>query len=501
MSEFQTIEVTGTIANLSPVETLTEGVDYTLPAGCDETNSFAYLVNSHLSGRGQSSGGGNQNLANITCTVESSAIATSLEVRRDTTANDCQFTLHILCFTGSTDSPLRMQVLLHELLQFPIPTDQVDTSDFASTDTSRVLPFITGQRCDQEARTLQHFGFFTAGAPSAGNVSDFKVTVSRGSSDVAVSAICTVAILQFGPGWDALRRIPFRLDDPYKPSVTPGTPMEAWDVTSTETYGILDITQATLPSSGLTLGLPPFRDIREVAFHVQYRIELNTTQGNDDAHVMAEIDVGRLTDSAHADHNASPETHLIVRARTLTTSNLKYTVVWALSPGLGARGMNVQHLTRFFDNNLGGGEEEIDDTDDPTPHPWSPTYAGVSSATNACILGHQVNSDGSGAGVPRGYTDFQLPSTSVLRMVRSESGQEERQYVQVVEWPSHYVWMGGRMVAWEQRRAGLKDWEQDFAGAAAQEQRSGKASTSEQSGPSLVAWEQRRGGITEWQGD
>jgi hypothetical protein len=500
-----TKEVTGTIAAGDTFTRLDNGAggSYQLPAGVKNSDTHVWLVSSHASGRGTTSGGGNQNLEDVTCRIQVEGgeyvvgpMDSILVERANAGAADCGFTVHILCWAGPDSHPLRMQVRHTETLLFKSVETQKTTMAFSATDSSRVLPYITSQSTDEALRTHQHFGFFTAAALQASG-SDYTVQLTRGAQDGSVQGWASVALLEFSSGWDPVQRLAYRLDDAYDPTVTPGTGITAWDSTTTTNYGILDITQATMPTSGLAAGLSPMRGPRNTLLHSQYRINSSGQQGNDDAAVLVEYDREKLTDSAHADHNASSSTHLIIRASTTNLDNLKRGVVWILSAGPGARDMNVQHLNRYF-GTTGTSEEQTDTTND-----WTPLYRGVSDATNAMVWSPQANSDGTAAGVPRGFTDFQLPDpagvSDEVKMVRSESSQVERHYVQVVEMPASYSVPRWSVSAWEQRRAGIQEWEQAQPGPVVQEQRRAGPTESQQSNPHVVVWEQRRAGIQEYE--
>jgi len=449
MSDFTALHLPSTIPVGGVFKTLQSGVDYTLPEGSVDGDGFVWLANSRKGGRGATTLGGNQGLNQVCCDVDSEDFIStgSFLAGRASGAEgrDCGISFQMLLWTGRTADPNRFSVLLDERIGASTVETEVTSSSFTVTDPNQVMVFVTGQRNVEGGRSNPHEGMWTADAISQVSGSTYNVTLRRGKQSPFLSITFSIVVIEWGEWWK-LQRIEFRDDDPYRYDATPGTIQRAWTTGSPEEYGVLDITAATFPQSGLAAGFDAFADLGRTLFHHQYRIESSLSQGNDDAWSCVEADSEDLIGtSAHVDHSAlgqTKESYLITRRRTATGETLKFHVVWALewNPPEDVkivRDMKVQHLRRYFDTTGVTPEEQVDDSDS-TANAWVPLFSPVDT-DRASVWQYDTSSDGAGGGVPRGFGDIQINSSTVLRMVRSESAQEEREYAQIVEWPTvHY---------------------------------------------------------------
>ena len=509
VSDFFTFQVSDEIDGGTSIETLVDGVDYNLPAGTfDEEDGFLIFSNSRLTCRGRTSLGGNQNLVAVTGEFDSQdwLIPTSAFTvqRGSTTSDDTGFTAQGVVWTGPSESPNRFKNIWEERLS-PGLASTATTQNFTVTDPTRVMVLVTGQRNSSGSRTPVQDGLWTADAINQVAGSTYNVTVRRGGG-ATTGGVLSVAVIEWGSYWK-VQRIEFSDADPYDPDLTPGTVQRAWSTGTPDEYGLLDITQAgTFPASGLTAGFDAFEDLERTILHHQYRIEALTAQGNDDSWSCVEADVLDLAvTSSHADHTSGGQTKenfLITRRKTSNEEGQKFHVVWALEwqPPAGVtiiHPMKVQHVLRYFDTTGVSPEEQID-ASDTTANAWLPGIDKVASLERSTILATGTSSDGVGAGCPRGLMDLRFQSASVIEMVRSESGQEERESGILIEWPTIQIASGGTLAVWEQARAGLSVWQQPVNVSITEQARGGISSVSGTKA-GLSIWEQRRAGLNDWQ--
>lgn len=432
---FEAVRGSGSITGGNSTLTLTEGVDYTLPAGAKEGDHFVRLTSSRHTGQGD--GNANQNIRDFQVWIRNpDNLLASFTVERKGTSGTTDFTFELLCWVGPDSmrttagfTVIKFGVATFDAADTTITADTLAASEF--TDIERVVVYNTASSGDQAARNLGQETLFDTRLFDAGG-GDWDVQVRRASFSTQTAEVTWVAV-EWGSWWH-IQRFVIRSGNTLD-GTTPGEWDPATDAQQ-EQYRYFDFTA----QGGTTTGkaLEAFENTKHMFWHAQFRngVGTLTNQGVDDLGETIEVDIegNRGSDNIN--------TLLIHRRRNADDEDDKIHTIWAheWKPPSDARvqaPMRVTHTNRYYD----GGQTQ-DDSDTTPADFWfgldpdaGDTFE-LRDVDQTSIWGMTTCTDGGTPGTPRGYTDyFPVSETTAIRMQRSVTGQEERQYVQIVEWP------------------------------------------------------------------
>ncbi|MEK7638654.1 MAG: hypothetical protein AAB388_00690 [Patescibacteria group bacterium] len=182
--------------------TLTAGVDYVAPSS--SSSAFVRITNSHHTGAGRNSGGGNQNADDYTAYISNpDNLVTSFTIARDTDSiNNTYVAWEIIEYIGPADGDNEMIVRGHGRLS-PSATSNFATGTALSnvnTDAD-VVVFVTGQFHNGGVRTEGFSHQFTSSWSAATNEPVFR----RGANGGNVGQV-SYAVVEFtGLNWKVQR--------------------------------------------------------------------------------------------------------------------------------------------------------------------------------------------------------------------------------------------------------------------------------------------------------
>lgn len=406
--DFDTECVTVVMGAGASAQTLTNGVDYDVPAGVPSDGCLFWISSTRKTGMGANSGGGNQQPSDFSVWLGAASDGiNTIQLRRNNNSGSVttRVTITIVSVLKSTSSS-RFWVRDQGALSFgsgdtegvgpSLPDSGTGTGD-SVVDPSRIWVCVTGQQTDTTSRARAHRGKFTAEFDSG------AAKLTRGHTGAAATA--SYAVVEFSSDWKAVQRLEF---------TSPSDGSGVWDSTGAPTYPNkdLNITQAIVADLGGTA----LSDISRAFLDPQFRNSTNGNQGNDDQGEVVEL-TGTNELTIRKSDNAN-----------LNASN-KHHVVWVIEwDGLGGATPPVsRHYSHFvIQEEEGFGVEE---------GPIDRTVTEVGNLTNACVIGASSSCDGTGNGTPRGNVDVCLTSATVVRETRSETNRWERRAYSVFEWP------------------------------------------------------------------
>ncbi|MEM9286753.1 MAG: hypothetical protein AAGA36_00295 [Pseudomonadota bacterium] len=267
--DFTVLRGSGVILAGQTSLTLQEGVDFTLEPGIASTAWFAFISNTHFTGMGSTTGG-QANANNFT--VSLSYAGNDVVFTRDGNTGTCRVDWQILQYVGPVGGVNEIQV--RDKASFGHSTDIVNRALPGSViDTSKVVPWITGQRDNTGSRDTVNRALHTA-------------IISGGS-------------IQFRRG-------------------NPGG-------TATVSYAVVELTgsawavdsyEFSSASQNYSVAITSIGDLAEAFLQCHFRYETTSNAGLDDCSVRVHLEA---VDS------------LRVTATTGVDANLKTHVVWVMS--------------------------------------------------------------------------------------------------------------------------------------------------------------------------
>lgn len=379
----------GTTIVSGATATITEGAEYTLPAGATASNTWVRITNTRLTGNGRTSGGGNQNVDDFTAYVSNpSNVLTSITFERHGTGStNTRVDWEIVTYVGSGDN----EVIVRDVgtasgTAITISGTQVTTI----SDASQVLVLITGQRSNNTDRNDWHTGLFTAALNDDGG-GNYTPQFTRGEATSTGSV--SYAVIEFtGSNWRPVQRLAF---------TNSGIGGSVWS-TGAQTVA----TTFTLAS----VGGSDLLDASKAFLHCQYTYG-GGTAGLDDSGENVEI---------------ASATQLTHRCRAVSDSTLRQHVVWIIENTQAdgtARNLVSEQIAFYI--GTGGTEEDT----------RTQACTAVDSIDESSIWGECCSCDGGGTALPRGANTVRLTATDTVTWVRSDNGQEQRMSWQVVQWP------------------------------------------------------------------
>ncbi len=388
-----TVEVirgTTTISASANTATITEGVDYNLPAGADSSSCFIFLSNSRLTGCGVTSGGGAQQNDDFTVHITNpDNIATSITFERASSpASDCRLSWEIWCYVGAAGGEHEWIVRKQETLTVASGTTATGAAVAGVSDDNAIVVFITSQSSDRTSNSEWWHCLWTSDWDAANDEADFS---RLGPSVVTDSHLSYVVIEFTGSSWRDVQRLTFD---------TTGT---VWDTTNQNNSFTVSITG---------LGGVELLSVARTFMHVQYS-NSNNPSGLDDSGDVVELD-----------------TTTTLRVRNRATAGTRRKVVW-LVENTNAEADEEMIVEQFSEYRAASGSEERVETR---------TSANTARALSEMgLFGMCCGSDGSGNDYPRGSEDYRGTGANEITLTTSDTGQEYRRACNIIQFPRETV--------------------------------------------------------------
>lgn len=194
------------IADTTTTRTITEGVDYTLPAGADSTNCFIRLVNSRHTAGGSTDSDVDIPIDDFGVWISNPGnIGTSITFEREGSDEDVRITWEILCYVGLNAGP-------NEMIVRGVGTVSGTGQTLTGANVSDIdasgdcVVFITGVGHDDAGSNDWHRMLFVASLVADG--ADFDPTFVKDVNDTAGTTGATIsyAVVEFtGSNWSVIR--------------------------------------------------------------------------------------------------------------------------------------------------------------------------------------------------------------------------------------------------------------------------------------------------------
>lgn len=389
-ADFNVIPLDVVIPSSATSATLTEGVDYTLPAGATASNTWVEISNSRLTGMGRTSGGGDQTLDNFTCSLNAPSPQTSITVERYGSTNDCRVAIQVFTYVGEGGGA--NEVIVREAGTVSATTGlQLTASVSGVAADSDVVPVITGQRLDHDSGDLWCSVLFS----STWNAGTLEL--DRLDSPTDTAATVSYAVLEFtGSNWSVQR-------------METSVEGNAWNNSNTGTATTLDI--------GDDLGGTDLVSLARSRSWSQYMTDNNVCGANDAGDVL------ELLSETQA------------RLRNQSKGGTRTKVLWVAENSETDLDLEMKVERETFHLANGGSEEHIQNR----------TYADSIRDLSETSVGALSVSTTSGNSLryPRGSTNALILSGTQVALKKSESASRERRYLEVVQWPRSDVGGGG----------------------------------------------------------
>ncbi len=362
--------------------TLTAGTDYTAPAN----NSYAFIrmVNTRLSGTGDTVGGGTQEADDWTWYISDPDFSGgSVAFTRAGTTNPQRFCWEIIEYIGEAGGSNEIIVRKSGTATYGSSDTTVNGPVSSVNDDNDVLVFITGQQSVETSDQDEvGAGMSTSEWVSASDLPRF----TRGFTGNDANSL-SYAVVEFtGSNW-AVERISHTFSA----------------VGATETESITDV-----------------GSLSRAFFHAQFFRDAE--EGLDDS-------------GARMWFSATDEISFYINSGADDPGNTHHAVVWVVrnSDTDTQTAMNVQHKSgsRAKGDTSEGANNEEDE--------WTETITAVNDTAQTSIMGETGESGGSGTAFPRGWISLYLNSESGVKLYQSDDGQPQQYSFQVVEWPSSSV--------------------------------------------------------------
>lgn len=352
--------------------TLVAGVDYTAPSA--STSAFIRITNSHNTGAGNDTGGGNQNANDVTAYIlNPSNIMTSVTIAQDSGAvNSTKVFWEIVEFIGVPGSDNEMIVRSQTNVTYGTSaTEATGTAVTGIADDSDVVVFITGQMSPDTGRT----NYNAVQSTSAWSASTDEPVFTRNDSG-GDAVITSYAVVEFiGQNWIVQR--------------------------SEHTYSVAGNTE--------TEPITAVNSLSHTFIHSQKRISAGSIGLDDFGHEVWLSSIGYVSyllepsASAPADHTS---------------------VAWVIENTQGTNG--EMDVTRSAGVTNGGSE----------PLTLSVSIGKtLEDITNASIF-LNTRSSGTGTAYPRTIGGATIASTTDYIIWRSDTGQPMNYHTEIVEWPT-----------------------------------------------------------------
>jgi hypothetical protein len=377
--EFEVLRGTSTIPSSGNTVTIVEGIDYTLPSGADNTNSFARITNTRHTGMGVTSGGGTQDFEDFSCFITAiSDVSTSITFARQASpASNSRVDWEIICYIGAPGGVNEWIVRRTDTSTWGTNDLLVDSPNTAFTDVNDGLVITTGARSDTVVGNTDWWSFLgTASFNDAGG-GFYNIRYERGTQDTTLQGeISYVALELVGSNWTVNRQVTTEEGSNWNP----GSPNNSASVALTT----------------------PIASTSNTFIYAQVHTD-NDPTGVDEAGDTVEV---------------LDTTNFIVRSRSATGITTK--VVWIVENPI----MTVEHVS-FYDATTSGSEERS----------FTQSITAVTSLSQTSLFG-QASVDNSAGAPPIGSINYRLTDTSTITFTESDVGEERRIYVEVVQWPA-----------------------------------------------------------------
>jgi len=429
MKDFWTSTFTYAMSSIQFVYSLNNGVEYDLPVEVTDADQvFAYIVNSRMSGMGQTSGGGNQAPRDHGVWLSGDVLTNIILNRSISSTLDCRVTVAIIAVTKPA-STSRFWVRQKGVVSFTsAATETKSTAVTGVVDDTRVWPVITGQAAETSSRPASNAALFNS------NYTGGNIVLARGDDAGKATANVSYAVVEFGEDWNPVQRLKFfgAVQTPDTEPYVSGSPWapSPGDPTLTKTISITD-------AGGTAVG-----SLARTFMDCQYNWESAGACGNDDRGGTMEL-TGTNEITVRTSATAGPDLQAYV----------VHICEW-IGGGAGESPPVAQHISHLQVPGENGGAEEA------AIAISMPSSYEIEQEDNTSILGMCVSSDGTGAGTPRGSVDFELTSRTQVTATRSESSRTERRAYIVWEWPvgGTRLYRGSRELGVWSANAVLETW-------------------------------------------
>ncbi len=362
----------GTLLMTGTSMTITSSVDYVAPSA--NNLAFIRITNSHHTGAGQNTGGGTQNIDDVSVHISDQTNITGSVTfaRQATAASDSHVDWEIIEYTGATSGGNEMFVRNTSVQTFGTAATTLSTAAIGGiTDANDVMVFITGVS-NPDTGTAD---YNTTQAVASFNTSTNVVTLDRGEAGGDATSV-SIAVVEFaGPNWTVQR--------------------------SSHTYAAAGATETETITS--------VNDISRAFIHTQKSVGTGLQGIDEMGHTVW------LSDSSTISYEiqggaGTPASHI--------------SAAWVLE-NTQTRG-NVMVVTRSNGSSAGGAE----------PFSTNINIGTTLADTSIASIFANTRSTGTGTAHPRAIAGFLIASASQYQLWRSDTGQTLTYRTEVVEWPT-----------------------------------------------------------------
>lgn len=394
---FETIIGVTQIASSAATKTITEGTDYTLPAGASATNCFVRLANTRHTGMGRQDGTSSDHpLEDFGVHIDHPGGNITNDIRftrAGTPAYDCEVRYEILCYIGPSGGANEFIVRGTATVS---GTGQTLTGTTLTniTDNADVVVFLTGQSQTNSASANWEEMLFSASLVA--NASNWDPTFTRGTSSTAGTATVSYAVVEWvGSNWSV---------DRFSTTSDPGT---YWSPTNNSSNTI---------AHGLTIA-----NIAKAAIiEAQYNVDDNTTN------VLSSGDAFYLDSATNIRR---------WRRSSLTTHTLTAWVIQNSQDDASARNFKVQR-GEYRDDSINVSDPRTISIDLDTGFTQEVgTVVDIVAPLDETSLVASSSSDGSGSWYPRGSFNYWIVDASTISYKMSNDDEERRSAFEIIEWP------------------------------------------------------------------
>ena len=370
-----------TIVDGASTRTLTSGVDYSEPIG----ESFIRIVNTRLTGNGNTDGGSTQENERFTVYISDPDFAGgSITFTRDGSpgADDTLICYEIIDYFGLPDGDNVIAVLDRNTVTYASGSTTVSGPSVTPKDDNDIVVFITGQISDENGSTQWNEGLSTSAWNAAADTPDFTRGSASGAEDV--NEISYVIVEFTGSNWNIQR-----------------------------------VEHNYLTNGIETESITPVSSLSKAFLHTQHR-------------VVAEFGLDELGEEAWL--SAVDEISFDLENAADAPFTQYFTVAWVIenTQSTGTV-MMVQHISG---SRAGGADGE--------PDTWTETIpTAVNTLGNTAIMGENARSVGGGTAYPRGANALELTADDTVTLTRSDNGQTQNYRFSVVEFPQSLKCVGG----------------------------------------------------------
>lgn len=351
--------------------TLVAGVDYVAPSSA--SRAFVRITNSHYTGAGKDTLGGNQNSDDVTAYISNPGnIATSFTIARDSDSiNNTYVAWEIVEYIGPSGGDNEIIVRDQAVASYgTTATVATGTAVSGVSDDNDIVVFITGQMHNGGSRTA---GFAHQSTASWSSGTDEPVFV-RGASGGFTGNVSYAVVEFVGLNWKVQK--------------------------VEHTYAQVGVTE--------TENITALNSLARTFIHSQKRFDTSTTQA-DFGHEVWLSSIGAV--SFYLEPNAIVGAHHVA-------------VVWVmenLQTGTG------EMLVQRSNNSITGGAE---------PLTISVNIVTPLNATNNASIFVTTSLDAAGTNMPRVIAGAAIASTTAYELWRSDTGNVLAYRTEIVQWPA-----------------------------------------------------------------